>query len=78
MVGTWTHRTQTVDSRVFSLVAVVVVGTLREVCSPVIDWLQGFLIGGLLIAVTVLAIHDQQTLATLKRMHLRIKMLESK
>lgn len=42
-----------------------------------IAWLQGFLIGGLLVAVTVLAIHDQQTIATLKRMHKRIKDLES-
>jgi hypothetical protein len=44
----------------------------------VIVWLQGFLIGGLLVSVTVLAIHDQQTIKTLKRMHQRIKMLESK
>ena len=40
------------------------------------DWLQGFLIGGLLVAVTVLTIHDQQTIATLKRLHQRIKVLE--
>lgn len=42
-----------------------------------IDWLQGFLIGGLLVAVTVLSIHDQQTIATLKRYHLRLKRLEN-
>ena len=41
-----------------------------------IAWLQGFLIGGLLVAVTVLSIHDQQTIATLKKMHIRLKALE--
>jgi hypothetical protein len=37
-----------------------------------------FLVGGLLVGMTVLAIHDQQTIATLKRFHQRIKILESK
>jgi hypothetical protein len=40
-------------------------------------WLQGFLIGGLLISVTVLSIHDQQTIATLKRYSVRLKRLEN-
>lgn len=35
-----------------------------------------FLVGGLLVAVVVLTIHDQQTIKTLKRQHLRIKALE--
>lgn len=39
-------------------------------------WLLGFLNGGLLVAITVLAIHDQQTIATLKRYHARLKALE--
>jgi len=55
----------------------MVVAALR-LFDPKVIWLQGFLIGGLLVSVTVLAIHDQQTLATLKRMHQRLKDLESK
>jgi hypothetical protein len=43
-----------------------------------VSWLQGFLIGGLLVAVVVLSIHDQQTISTLKRYHKRLKDLESK
>ena len=41
-------------------------------------WLLGFLNGGLLVAITVLAIHDHQTIATLKRQHQRLKVLESR
>jgi hypothetical protein len=38
--------------------------------------LAAFLLGGLLVAVVVLSIHDQQTIATLKRQHVRLKALE--
>jgi hypothetical protein len=36
-----------------------------------------FLLGALVIAVIVLTIHDQQTIATLKRLHSRTKALEN-
>ena len=39
--------------------------------------LEAFIVGGLLVAVVVLSIHDQQNIAALKRMHKRLKDLES-
>jgi hypothetical protein len=44
-----------------------------EVSLTLLAWLNG----GLLVAVFILAIHDQQTIATLKRQHGRIKALEA-
>ena len=38
-----------------------------------LSWLNG----GLLVAVFILAIHDQQNIAGLKRMHARLKKLEA-
>lgn len=40
--------------------------------------IAAFLLGGLLVAVVVLSIHDQQTIATLKRYHQRLKTLEGR
>ena len=44
----------------------------------VLALLGSLLLGGLLVAVIVLSIHDQQTIATLKRQHQRLKALESR
>lgn len=38
-----------------------------------LSWMNG----GLLVAVFILAIHDQQNIAGLKRMHARLKKLEA-
>jgi hypothetical protein len=38
-----------------------------------LSWLNG----GLLVGIFILAIHDQQNIAGLKRQHLRIKRLEA-
>ena len=40
--------------------------------------ISAFLLGGLLVAVLVLTIHDQQNIAALKRQHVRLKNLEDR
>jgi len=44
----------------------------------VLKTLSVFILGCLTIAVIVLTIHDQQTIATLKHMHKRLKDLEQR
>ena len=41
-----------------------------------IDLIGAFVVGGLLVATVVLAIHDQQNIGALKRQHARLKKLE--